>query len=104
MIEITLTPQPKTRTAERDCFWTASAIVDCQQHEAHSRSGAVFALCRVLRDASLPDCAITVTQKGLSGKRVYPSFHEQAKWTMSDGRTRGPIKVRWIDLKAEFST
>lgn len=61
MIQITLEPIPDTRGKEKGLRWKASCRVEGVEYEAASRSGAVYALCRVLKAARIADAGAEVT-------------------------------------------
>ena len=88
-IEVTLTALPNSYTPEKGCMWEARCIVGGSVCIAQSRGGALHELCRVLKEANVPDCPIRTP--ALS----YPSFHEAAEFTIRENRSVGPVRVKW---------
>lgn len=84
-------------TAGSDGWGTATATVAGQNFDARSRNGAIFALCRVLVAAGIPDApwqAINTARPDTVSLRG-ASIHESAKLTVREGDRGGPRFVRW---------
>lgn len=86
-------PDEATCTPERGCRWIAETVVAGVTYTAQSRSGATHELARILVAAGIPDAPIRVETCGIAGHLTHPSFHEAAKWSISDSGERR----RWED-------
>ena len=105
-----MTLVPGTRAAERGSLWSASCDWNGRTFEARSRSGAAYALCRLLVAAGIPDqplqvfnakgqIELTITSIHIAaGRRIVegsrtpianvpyaPNFHESADGDDQDG-------------------
>jgi hypothetical protein len=99
MIHITLGTIPARGTS--DPWHTATATVDGTAYVAQSRSSAVCKLCRVLRDAGVPDrpwMAVTDTGTAIMRGR---SIYGMAERSISEGDRAG---LQWSRHRADWST
>lgn len=79
MIVIHYEPTRYTPTGAIEAAWCE---VDGARYAADSATGAIHALCRVLRDAGIPDQNWTVP-----GRMFGPSTHKMADWSVDrEGR------------------
>jgi hypothetical protein len=69
---------PNSRSKERGSSWRAESTIDGVVYEAPSRSGAAYALARVLVAAGIPDGPVT------TGRMSWPSLHRMAERTISE--------------------
>jgi hypothetical protein len=95
-------PDESTRTPDRSCFYEAEAVIEGQRYSARSRSGAPFALARVLVAAGVPDGLVSVTHRGLSGDVRYPSLHLMAGRMMTEGARATVLNIPFRDLDLTF--
>src|SRR4029453_1961633 len=75
----------------------ATAVVDGQRYEARSSAGAIFALCRQLVAAGVPDQpweSINSAAPGVISMRGR-SIHEAARLTVSEREGDGLRLERW---------
>lgn len=91
-----------TRTPEKTCFYTAWTTVGGEHYVGRSRHGATCELARALVAAGIADAPMLVYGR-LRGSMTIRSFHEWAKWTISEGRHGGPRRVRWQDPSEHFA-
>jgi hypothetical protein len=96
MISVDQCPD-ETKRSSRGCPWIAECVVDGVTYAARSRSGAPYALARVLADAGIPDAPMVVVSQGLKGETRYRSFHEMAGWTIEESATVPVRRGRWVD-------
>jgi hypothetical protein len=101
-IEVSLKPIDRTRTPERPTLWIATAEINNVNYEAKSRYSPMRELARILLKAGVEDASFKVFLQGARGYMTIASFHEEAKWTIYEGKADGPRKVRWIDPAARF--
>jgi hypothetical protein len=83
-------------TADRPKDW-AAAMVEGRRYEARSSAGAIFALCRVLVAADVPDQpwkAINIAAPGAISLRGQ-SVHASAGLTIEQADDREPRFRRW---------
>jgi hypothetical protein len=90
-------PDGQHRT-NRGCPWIAECTVDGVGYAASSRSGASYALARVLVAAGVPDQPMHLTSQGLRGETRLPSIHVMAGFTMAESATQPVHKVRWSPM------
>jgi hypothetical protein len=80
---------------------TASATVDGHAYSAQSRSSAVCKLCRLLRDAGVPDQPwMALTQNGTPSMRGR-SIYAMAGRSISEGDRAG---LQWTKHRADWGS
>lgn len=87
---MTQRPLKETRTPDRPCRWEATAVWRRRRYVASSRSGAAFALARLLVDAGAEDGPVEV------GGIAYRSLHRMAGLTVTEGRTTSVRTVPYV--------
>ena len=95
MIQITLEPLPGTRGKEKGLRWKASCHVEGVEYEATSRSGAVYALCRVLVAWGLPDSGAEVCHPDGRVQLRLPSIHRATRLALREDPHRPLGKERF---------
>jgi len=86
MIQVTQHPNEAARGA-RGCPWVAECQVDGERYTVESRTGAPYALARILVAAGIPDDGMVVVSEGLKGETRYRSFHKMAGYTIKEDVT-----------------
>jgi hypothetical protein len=95
---------PDTRTRERGSKWLATCQIDGREYSAESRSGAPYALARVLINAGIPDQPVMVIIEG--HKMGYQSLQWMAEHATAESATQSIHLARWKDpaeLQRAFS-
>src|SRR4051794_513370 len=85
---ITLHQQRDTEAAytpKRGAMWIAETVIDGIPYTARSQNGAPNELARVLVDAGVGDDAMRVYHEGVCGYLEWPSMHQAATRTFSEG-------------------
>jgi hypothetical protein len=104
MADIYARQHPDERACtSRGCPWVAECEVEGVIYTARSRSGAAYALARILVDAGIRDAALVVSSQGLKGETRYRSFHKMADWTMAESATHPVHRVRWAPYSSPAS-
>lgn len=98
MLTISQHVEAGSNTGSRGSAWIAEATVEGTRYEASSRSGAPFALARVLVGAGVPDQPVIVTHEGLRGHVAYRSLHRMAGLTIAESASH-PVHLRkWSEF------
>jgi hypothetical protein len=80
---------PNSRSKERGSSWRAECTIDGAVYKATSRSGAPYALARVLVAAGIPDGPVT------TGRMSWPSLRRLAERTIF-GEGQEPYPQRGV--------
>jgi hypothetical protein len=94
MIEVHQHPDETVHTA-RGCPWVAECEVAGIIHTVRSRSGAPYALARILVEAGIADQPMVVIAQGIAGETRYRSFHQIAGYTIQESSTVPIHRNRW---------
>ena len=79
----------------RGCTWVIECNIDGVNYSARSRSGAPYALARVLVEAGIPDQPLCVVSKGLKGETNYRSVYKTAEFTIGESANTPIYRTRW---------
>jgi hypothetical protein len=102
MIEMQQTVVPDSRTA-RGSAWIATATVNSRTYDARSRSGAPFALARILVATGIEDQSVRVTRTGAAGGITYRSLHRMAELTVAESSTQPVRLTKWVAAGAVWA-
>jgi hypothetical protein len=102
MLTINQTIVPDSRTT-RGSAWLATATIDGRVYDARSRSGAPFALARILVAAGIPDQSVRVTRTGAAGDITYRSLHRMAELTIAESSTQPVRLTKWVAAGAVWA-
>jgi hypothetical protein len=94
MIEASQYPD-ETHYTGRGCPWLISCEIDGVTYSAASRSGAPYALARVLVAAGVLDQPMSVVSQGLKGDARYKSIHKMAGYTIGENATHPMHLTSW---------
>lgn len=86
----------ETRRTSRGCVYKIDCEVDGTNYSIESRSGAPYALARVLVAAGVPDQPMTVVTTGLAGEAQYRSIHRMAGYTISESASKPAALTRYV--------
>jgi hypothetical protein len=77
-------PDTSRPRGSRGVAWVAECEVDGKPYQARSRSGAPYALARLLVAGGVPDQPMTVDSEGLAGETRYRSIVAMAGRTVEE--------------------
>jgi len=81
------------RRTSRGCAYKIDCEINGINYSASSRSGAPYALARVLVAAGIEDQPMTVFSTGLAGETRYKSIYRMAGYTVAENASQ-PVHVR----------
>ena len=103
MIKMQQTMVSDTRTSNKGSRWRAATVIDGVPYEAESRSGAPFALARVLIAAGVGDQPVqTIGADGVVRMR-WPSLFRIAGRTIQESATFPVREVRYTERPKSLS-
>lgn len=93
-------PDEQHRT-NRGCPWVATCEIAGTSYAARSRSGAPYALARILVAAGIPDQPMSLVTQGLKGEMRFRSIHRMAGWTVAESSSTPAKLVKWTERPAQ---
>jgi hypothetical protein len=102
MLEMQQTIVPDSRTT-RGSAWLATTTIDGRVYDARSRSGAPFALARILVATGIEDQSVSVTRTGAAGDITYRSLHRMAELTIAESSTQPVRLTKWVAAGAVWA-
>lgn len=94
MIEARQRPDEQHRT-NRGCPWVATCESAGTSYTARSRSGAPYALARILVAAGIPDQSMALVSQGIAGETRFRSIQQMAGYTIAESATHPVHIARW---------